>query len=71
MPMLPSIAGEKLKKDEKEVTLTTISCQACKHEASREYREGDIVFGEAKDPCPSCSGGPVMVSSIFVDVVKK
>lgn len=70
MPMLPSITGEKLKKDEKEVTMTTTRCDACGGEDVKEYTEGDIVFGQGQVPCSKC-GGTTVITAIYVDIVKK
>lgn len=70
MPLLPAI-GDLPKKNEKEVTKTVVKCVKCNEEHTRDYKEGDIVFQEIDgETCPKCSGN-LIVSQIYVEIVKK
>jgi len=70
MPILPSI-GDLPKKGEEEITSTVLQCIECKEETTREYRKGDIVFKEVEgETCSKCSG-KLIVSQIYVEIVKK
>ncbi|MFX0099817.1 MAG: hypothetical protein ACFFCS_09550 [Candidatus Hodarchaeota archaeon] len=70
MPILPSI-GDLPKKNEIEITSTVVQCVDCKEEFTRDYKEGDIVFEDAEgESCAKCHG-KLVVSQIFVEIVKK
>lgn len=69
VPVLPAIGIEKLKKGEKEVIFTVLSCN-CDAETIREYKEGDIVFEEIDEICSKC-GSKFRIMQIYSDIVKK
>ncbi|MHA1792121.1 MAG: hypothetical protein ACTSVI_05710 [Promethearchaeota archaeon] len=70
LPILPSI-GESLKKNEKEIIQTVLTCIKCKANKTRDFIPGDVVFKEVDgEKCEKCSG-KLIITQIYSEVIKK